>query len=112
MYKNRLYRKTDYYKVEDGLFSGLRKLFGRDKKERRDFKSNYNVGDRIKFERQDGRNATGVVESVYYNNQDNAVDYGVHTSGTLDNIVVPEENIESIIDSKIRNQEINIVKRY
>jgi hypothetical protein len=51
------------------------------------------VGDKIKFERRNGQNANGVIENVYYNEEDGGIDYGVRSTRSTDNIVVPEENI-------------------
>lgn len=91
---NRLYRK--YEPVSDGLWSGIKKLFGGGKKKSgATYSSEYEEGDRIKFERTNGKKATGIVRNVYWNNTEGAVDYGVQSSVTLDDIVVPEEAIVS-----------------
>lgn len=87
--KNRLYRKSE--PIQDGIWSGLKRLFG--KKKKQNFDSEYKEGDRIKFQRSNGQKATGIVENVYWNNEDGAVDYGVQSSITLDDIVVQEEAI-------------------
>ena len=87
---NRLYRKNE--PIQDGLWSGIKKLFGGGKKPQ-SVSGEYEQGDRICFQRANGKNATGIVQNVYWNSEDNAVDYGVQSSVTLDDIVVPEEAV-------------------
>jgi hypothetical protein len=89
---DRMYRKVQ--RVDDGLFDGIKKLFGGGKKKRRkNSDPEHDVGDKIKFERRNGQNANGVIENVYYNEEDGGIDYGVRSTRSTDNIVVPEENV-------------------
>lgn len=88
---DRMYRKVQ--RVDDGLFDGIKKLFGGKKKRRKNSDLEHNVGDKIKFERRNGQNANGVIENIYYNEEDGGIDYGVRSTRSTDNIVVPEENI-------------------
>lgn len=92
----RMYRMNQ---VQDGLWDGIKRFFGGGNRqvESRDVETDYEQGDRIRFQRQNGQKATGIVENVYWNEDEQDVDYGVKSSITLDNVVVPEENI---IDSK------------
>ncbi len=96
----RMYRMNQ---VQDGLWDGIKRFFGGGNRqvESRDVETDYEQGDRIRFRRQNGQKATGIVENVYWNEDEQAVDYGVHSSITLDNVVVPEENV--IGDSKDNN---------
>lgn len=102
---NRLYRRNE--QIQDGLWSGIKRLFGR--KKGQNFESEYKEGDRIKFQRSNGQKATGIVENVYWNNEDGAVDYGVQSSITLDDIVVQEE---SIINDVTDSQKVSILCNY
>lgn len=96
---DRMYRKVQ--RVDDGLFDGIKKLFGGGKKKRRkNSDPEHDVGDKIKFERRNGQNANGVIENVYYNEEDGGIDYGVCSTRSTDNIVVPEENV---MDSRIKD---------
>lgn len=92
---NNIVWKEDYYQshqpIQDGLWSGIKKLFGGGK--RRGLDAEYEVGDKIKFERRNGQNANGVIENVYYNDEEGGIDYGVRSTRSTDNIVVPQENI-------------------
>lgn len=88
---NRLYRRNE--PIQDGLWSGIKKLFGGGKKKNQNIDSEYEEGDRIKFQRTNGKNATGIIQNVYWNDAEGGVDYGVQSSITLDDIVVPEERI-------------------
>ena len=96
----RMYRMNQ---VQDGLWDGIKRFFGGGNRqvESRDVETDYEQGDRIRFRRQNGQKATGIIENVYWNEDEQAVDYGVHSSITLDNVVVPEENV--IGDSKNNN---------
>ena len=99
--KNRMYRISDN-KVQDGLWDSIKRLFkGEDKKKVERGKGRYNpeheAGDTIKFKRQNGQTANGLVANVYQNMEEGGIDYGVKTSKSVDNVVVPEENI---IDSR------------
>jgi len=89
--RKRMYRISDN-RVDDGLWSGIKKLFGG-----RNDEAEYEVGDKIKFERKSGQNANGVIENVYHNEEEGGIDYGVRSTRSADNIVVPEENI---VDSR------------
>lgn len=93
--RKRMYRMSDT-QINDGLWSGIKKFFSG--KSRDDNDPEYSVGDKIKFERRNGQNASGVIENVYRNEEDGGVDYGVRSTRSTDNIVVPEESI--INDSK------------
>lgn len=103
---DRMYRKVK--RVDDGLWSGIKKLFGGGKKKSQNIDSEYEEGDRIKFQRTNGKNATGIIQNVYWNDAEGDVDYGVQSSITLDDIVVPEENI---IDSRIKDNTDDYARR-
>ena len=93
--KKRMYRMSENH-VNDGLWDGIKRFFNGDgnrKVESREINTDYEQGDRIRFQRANGQKATGIVENVYWNEDENSIDYGVHSSITLDNVVVPEENI-------------------
>jgi hypothetical protein len=93
------YEQTHPYngQISDGLWSGIKKFFSGNSREGAE--PEYEVGDKIKFERRSGQNANGVIENVYKNEEDGGIDYGVRSTRSTDNIVVPEE---SIIDNSRR----------
>lgn len=100
--KNRMYRISDN-KVQDGLWDGIKRFFGgsdKPKEQRKKGKYNpeYEAGDTIKFKRQNGQSANGLVTNVYQNMEEGGIDYGVKTSKSVDNVVVPEENIIDSVD--------------
>ena len=106
----RMYRMSEN-QIKDGFWDGVKRFFnggGNRKVESREIDTDYEQGDRIRFQRANGQKATGVVENVYWNEDENSIDYGVHSSITLDNVVVPEENI---IDSKRNNMPKNRMYR-
>ena len=101
---DRMYRMTQ--RVDDGLRDVIKSIFGGGKKKRKkNSDPEHEVGDKIKFERRNGQNANGVIENVYYNEEDGGIDYGVRSTRSTDNIVVPEENIvdSHAVDVLVRN---------
>ena len=93
--KDRMYRISNN-KVQDGFWDGLKRFFkGEEKVERKKGRYNpeYEAGDKIKFQRQNGQDANGLITNVYQNMEEGGIDYGVKTSKSVDNVVVPEENI-------------------
>ena len=90
------YEQTHPYngQISDGRFwNNVKRLFGGG----RNNDPEYEVGDKIKFERKSGQNANGVIENVYHNEEEGGIDYGVRSTRSADNIVVPEE---SIVDNR------------
>lgn len=100
--RNRMYRISDN-KIEDGFWNGVKRvLFGGGNDNRRDgSRTKHRQGDRIRFERSNGKKASGTIENIYKNEEDGGIDYGVRSSITLENIVVPDENV--LEDSKQNN---------
>jgi len=89
MENKRMYRVSDSSRVEDGLLDGLKKLlFGGGKE-----KTAYSKGDRIKFERENGQRASGIILGALVDLNDKSICYAVQSSATLDPVVVDEDNI-------------------
>jgi hypothetical protein len=89
MENKRMYRVSDSSRVEDGLLDGLKKLlFGGGKE-----KTVYSKGDRIKFERENGQKASGIILGALVELNDKSICYAVQSSVTLDPIVVSEDSI-------------------
>lgn len=84
-----MYRVSDSSRVEDGLLDGLKKLlFGGGKE-----KTAYSKGDRIKFERENGQRASGIILGALVDLNDKSICYAVQSSATLDPVVVDEDSI-------------------
>ena len=93
-------------RLDDGLWEGIKRLFGggdKDKGRTRDRDAEPEKGDEIVFERASGSKDYDTVESVFKNLTDKGRDYGVKVKGSKDNIVVPEENVQEVRDSKTNN---------
>ena len=90
MENKRMYRVSDSRRVEDGLLDGLKKLlFGGGNK----VKTKYSKGDRIKFERENGQRASGIILGLLVDVSDKELCYVVQSSAVLDPIVVDEDSI-------------------